>query len=89
MTKYDRQVSEYIAKRAKRMNAQMKSHTLHHFEPISIIGFLKNFKLAYDNIDVLEGAFMWLFHFFKIKTAFAVLSACLTADGRGKKQLVD
>lgn len=39
LAKYDQLVSKYIAKMAKRMTVQMKSHTFQSFDPISIIGF--------------------------------------------------
>lgn len=49
------------AKIPKRMTAQMKSYTLDPFELISIIGFLKKFKLACDINDIHGVAAIWFF----------------------------
>lgn len=62
LTKYDQLNSKYIAKMGTRMIPQMKTLTFSPFEPISIIKFLKNFKLALDSSDVHKNAAMLLFH---------------------------
>lgn len=81
-TKYDWSVSRYFAKMARWMTAQMKPHI---FDPISIVVFLKTFKLACHTNIVREGATMWLFYFFINKTAFAVPSRRLIAEHTDKK----
>lgn len=67
------------------MTAQMKPHPFNPFDPISIIGFLRNFKLACDTNGVYKDLVMWLFHFLMNETTSAVLNARLSADGIGKK----
>lgn len=59
----------------KRMTAETMPHKFNHFDSISIIGFLKNFKLACHTNGMHEGAAMWLFHFFINKTVSTVQNA--------------
>lgn len=54
------------------------------FDPISIVGFLINFKLACDTIGVQEGVAMWLFYIFMKKTASAVSNARIKAEATDK-----
>lgn len=84
-TKYNRTVSNCIAKMAKRMTVQMKPHTFNPLNSISTIGFVNSFKLACDASGAHEGAAMWLFYFFMNKTSSAVLNAGFIADTTGKK----
>lgn len=78
-------MSKNVAKMTKRTTAQMESYIFDLFDPISIIGFLKNFKLASEIYIIREGAAMWLLDFFKITSAFAVLKAELNADSCNRK----
>lgn len=80
LTKYYCLVSKNIAKIEKQTTAQIKPHTFNSFDPMSIIGFLKNFKLACDTDGVHEGASMWLLHFVVNKTASAVVNTRLSAE---------
>lgn len=67
------------------MTAQMKTYAFIPFDPILIIGFLKNSKLACDTNGVSEGAAMWLFHLFMIKTESDLLNAWHNAHGTNMK----
>lgn len=57
-SKYDHTVFKNISKIPKHKTAQMQPQTLDPFNPISITGFLYNIKLAYDAIEIHEGAAM-------------------------------
>lgn len=70
---------------AKCMTVQMKHYTSNPFQPISVIGLSKIFKLACDTDGVHENAAMWLFYFFMNKTASAALDARLTTKRADKK----
>lgn len=85
IAEYDRLFSNYIAKMAKRLPAQMKPHTFHPFGLMSIIGLLKNFELAWDTNEVHKDATRWLSNFFMNKTASIVLGARLSAERTEKK----
>lgn len=67
---------------ARRMTAQKKAHMFNSFDPISIIGFVKSFKLACGTSCMHEGATTSLLHDLMKKTAFFVLIArlCNTAQ---------
>lgn len=79
-TGYNHFVSKHIAKKAKRMTAQMKPNIFNPFDPISIIAFLEIFKPASNFNEVREGAVMWLYHSSMNKTSSAVLNARLSAE---------
>lgn len=72
---YDRTVLKNVGEMAKRMTNQIKSYIVDPFDPILILGFLKNFKLAYDTNSIHEGATVWLSYFLMNKSASAVLNA--------------
>lgn len=59
------------------MKAQMKPHNFEPFHPISIIGFLSNFKLACDTSGIHILAPIRLFLFFLKKSAFSTQHAWL------------
>lgn len=84
-TKYNKNVSKYIAKMAKCITAQMKPHTYNPFVHISIVRFLKNVRIAWNTNGVHEDAAMWLLHFFMAKTVSAVLIVRLSDDGKSEK----
>lgn len=83
--KYDRSISEYILKRAKHMNMQMKPHTFNPFDKILTTRFLKNLKLNCNTDYVQEGAVMRLFHFIMNKMASTVLNARLSSESTDLK----
>lgn len=56
LSNYDRSGSKNISKMSKGMKAEMEPHTFDPFDPISIIEFMCNFELAYDNNGIQEGA---------------------------------
>lgn len=85
LTKYEKTDSKYNGKMAKRMNVLMIPHTFHLFNSISIIYFLKIFKLASDTTGAPEGEALCLFHYFMNKTSSSVLNAYLSTDGTGEK----
>lgn len=64
---------------------QMKPHKLTLLDPKSIIGFLITFELVCKTNGVHEGAAMWPSQIFVNQTSFAVLNACLSTGGTGKK----
>lgn len=70
----DNTVSENNRKISKRMTTQMKSHIFSPFQPISIVRFLRNFKLACETNGVHEGSPIWLFNFFMKNSSSAVLN---------------
>lgn len=76
--KYDQSVSKYIAKEAMHMNTQMKPHTFHLFDAISIIKFLKNFKLASVTNGVYKSWSVWLFNSFMAINSFTTLNKHLS-----------
>lgn len=58
----------------------MYSHTFDTTNPISILGFLKNFKLACHSDVRNEGAAMELLNFFRNQSASEVLNERLSAE---------
>lgn len=69
------------------MTSERKPHTFHHFDLISIIGFLKRFTFACNTNREREEATMCLFHISVNKNASAVLNASLNLDGSGEKRI--
>lgn len=68
------------------MTVQYKSHIFKSFDPISIFCFSKIFKLACVTNGVHNGAPPWPLHVFKIKTAFVVLTARVSAECTSQKK---
>lgn len=62
------------------MTDQIKHHTFDPFDPTSILGFLKTFKLASDTSSIHGGAALLLSHFSMYKSTYAVLTGPLGAD---------
>lgn len=67
----------YIAKMTKSMTAQLQPHTVHNFDPISIIGSLRISSSSMT--ERVYTAAVWLFYFFLNKSACAVLNVFLSA----------
>lgn len=63
----------------------MKPHTFNLFNPISIIGLLNSFKVAFYTNGIHEGEDMCLLIFFISETAFAVLNPRLRVGFTYKK----
>lgn len=61
---HDGYVARHIAESAKLMNAQICQTTVNLSDPISVLNFRSTFKTTRHINKVLEGATMWLFHFF-------------------------
>lgn len=55
----------------------MRSHIFDLLDPISIIGFLSIYNLAYNTNGVREVVEIWLFNFFMDKLSSAVLNTSL------------
>lgn len=53
-------MSNYITKTVKKFRLEMIVHFFDHSDPISIVGFLATFKLAYVVNRILAGAAMWV-----------------------------
>lgn len=88
--KYNGHISEKMDKWARRMNVQMKSACFRPSDPISVLSFLHNFKMACDSNGIHEGAAMWLFQYFIKEPAKAPLMhrVCLTdKDSQQKGKL--
>lgn len=78
-------MSKYIDKTTKRMTAQIEPHNINLFDPISITGYLKKFKLACSTNGVHKGAAVWMFLFFIEKNASERLNARLVQSAPSKK----
>lgn len=85
LTEYARPMSKYTAKMAKPMSSHMKPHVFNPSDSIRTVVFWKYFKFVCDTKDLQKGAVLWVFRFFMEKTAFALLNACLSADGASKR----
>lgn len=72
IVKHDHTVSKNIRQTSERITAQMQSHIVDPFHPISIIEILCNFKLACDTNSIHEGTTFSLFDFL-MKSESAVL----------------
>ena len=81
---YDRVVAKKVAKMAKMMEVQLRSHFFDATDPISILAFLPQFKTACDTNGVHEGAETWLFQFFIKSPAKAALVARIRAPNKAK-----
>lgn len=73
-SEYDMKVSKNVAKMAYRMTGRIQAHTLKSFISISIVEFLKNFKLTCDSNGTNMSASMWLFYVFMNISASALLN---------------
>lgn len=58
LSMFDKFVAKTVAKWAEQLRIQMKMNVFDSFNPISIIGFLSNFKPACDTNGIHEGAAM-------------------------------
>lgn len=62
------------------MTAQMNPHTFDLLNPISVIGFLRNFKLACGTNQIHESVALWPFHFFMKKSFSAASQSRLASN---------
>lgn len=69
---------------SKGMTALLKLDIFDSFDPISIILFLFNFKLACDTNGKHEDAANWLSNFFMKKPTSAVLNTKLASKRKGQ-----
>lgn len=81
-----------IARTAERALRQSKiklslitlPHTCNHFDSISIIGFLKHFKMVSDRNRTQNDGIIWICFFIMNKAASTVQNARLSTEGTGK-----
>lgn len=76
-SEYDETVPKNIAKWAKILQTQMRSHTSDAFDPIYVISFLSSFKFACAVSRIHGGAVMRFFPIFMKISSAAALNARL------------
>lgn len=69
---------------SKRVTVKMKPQFLDPFDSISIIGFLCNFRLAFETSGLQDGAAMLLLHFFMESLAFSALHTRLASNHKAR-----
>lgn len=63
-SKYNKMVSNNIAKLVKKVTSQMSEHFFHAKDPVSVIGFSHIFKLVYGTNRTHEAAPMWVLPYY-------------------------
>lgn len=86
-SKYNYTVSKNIIYMVKRMTGQMKPHTFDPFDPILIIGSLRNIKLACDTNGIHECAAIWLLHFFMKTSVSSALHSRLASNQKARTRV--
>lgn len=61
---YDDDVARGLNRMTKKVTMQMKDETFGGRDPVSIIGFLQDFRAACNDCSIVEGAALWLFKYF-------------------------
>lgn len=86
LSKYDHTVSGNISKMTKCMTAQIKPLTSNRFNPIWVIRFLCNFKLAFDINGSQAGKAMWIFNFFIKKISLFCINSRLASQQKARRR---
>lgn len=69
-------VARKFPKRRKRLTVQVRYQTFETMEPMTLLSFLSDLKLACNTDGLHHGGFLKLFHLFMRKSARAVQNAC-------------
>ena len=75
--RYDASTAWRINRYRKKLDVQMKTHTFGGQDPIAVLGFLAQFKMACDHNGVSEGAAVWCFQFYLTGQAHVLLQSRL------------
>ena len=75
--RYDANTARRINRFRKKLDVEMKTHTFGGQDPIAVLGFLAQYKMACDRNGVSEGAAVWCFQFYLTGQAHALLQSRL------------